>query len=248
MVLPILAADEINKQPEHVVSRDVANDRVSTACYLNNFVSFVIHNVVQTFETKLLGITFATPLMVHVVKADLTRHIPLLTQELSGEVRRSVHEALGSDAQYAEVNVFPKLLRVVAIVSGLAFVGPDMYRQEEYITNSITFTIDLFGAIAKLKAWPNWGPMRVIAARFIAPVKRLHSHRQKAYDYFIPRIQERRKKTAGQDADEKPKDMLQWMLNKSNEFGIKKDEEIAMILILLGVAAIHTTTLTVVHM
>ncbi|OHF04561.1 ent-kaurene oxidase [Colletotrichum orchidophilum] len=185
--------------------------------------------------------------MVHVVKADLTRHIPLLTQELSGEVQRSIHEALGSNAQYTEVNVFPKLLRVVAIVSGLAFVGSDMYRQEEYITNSITFTVDLFGAIAKLKAWPNWGPVRAIAARFIAPVKRLHIHRQKAYDYFIPRIQERRKATAGQEAGEKPKDMLQWMINKADKFGIKNDEEIAMILILLGVAAIHTTTLTVVH-
>lgn len=186
--------------------------------------------------------------MVHVVKADLTRHIPLLTQQLSGKVQRSIQETLGSDTQYAEVNVFPKLLRVVAIVSGLAFVGPDMYRQEEYITNSITFTVDLFGAIAKLKAWPNWGPVRAIAARFIAPVKRLHMHRQKAFDYFIPRIQERRKATAGQDDGEKPKDMLQWMLNKADKFDIKQDEEIAMVLILLGVAAIHTTTLTVVHM
>lgn len=186
--------------------------------------------------------------MVHVVKADLTRHIPFLTQQLSPEVQRSIHEVLGSDAQYAEVNVFPKLLRVVAIVSGLAFVGPDMYRQEEYITNSITFTVDLFGAIAKLKAWPNWGPVRAIAARFIAPVKRLHMHRQKAYDYFIPRIQVRRKATAGQEAGEKPKDMLQWMINKADKFDIKNDQEIAMILILLGVAAIHTTTLTVVHM
>lgn len=186
--------------------------------------------------------------MVHVVKADLTRSIPLLTQRLSGEAQRSIHEALGSDAEYAKVNVFPKLLRIVAIVSGLAFVGPEMYREEEYITNSITFTIDLFGAIAKLKAWPNWGPVRAIAARFIAPVKRLHVHRQKAFDYFVPRIQERRKTTAGQDAGEKPKDMLQWILNKADDFSVKKDEDIAMILILLGVAAIHTTTLTVVHM
>lgn len=186
--------------------------------------------------------------MVHVVKADLTRHIPYLTQQLSGEVQRSIHEVLGSDAKYLEVNVFPKLLRVVAIVSGLAFVGPDMYRQEEYITNSITFTVDLFGAISKLKAWPNWGPVRAIAARFIAPIKRLHKHRQKAYDYFIPRIQERRKMTADQDAEGKPKDMLQWMLNKEEKFNVKQDEEIAMILILLGVAAIHTTTMTVVHM
>lgn len=186
--------------------------------------------------------------MVHVVKADLTRHIPRLTQQLSGEVQRSIHEALGSDGQYAAVNMFPKLLRVVAIVSGFAFVGPDMYRQEEYITNSITFTVDLFGAISKLKAWPNIGPMRAIAARFMGPIKRLHMHRQKAYNYFIPRIQERRKTTAGQDDESKPKDMLQWMLNKAQKFDIKQDEEIAMILILLGVAAIHTTTITVIHM
>lgn len=186
--------------------------------------------------------------MVHVVKADLTRHIPLLTQQLSGEVQRSIHEALGSDAQYAEVSVYPKLLRVVAIASGLAFVGPDMYRQEEYITNSITFTMDLFGAIGKLKAWPNWGPVRAIAARFIAPVKRMQRHRQKAYDYFIPRIQARRKATAGQEDGAKPKDMLQWMINKADQFDVKDDQEIAMVLILLGVAAIHTTTTAVVHM
>jgi hypothetical protein len=186
--------------------------------------------------------------MVHVVKADLTRHIPHLTRRLSGEVQRSIHEGLGSDTSYSEVNVYPKILRVVAIVSGLAFVGPDMYRQDEYITNSITFTVDLFGAIAELKAWPNWGLLRPIAARFIGPIKRLHQHRQKAFDYFVPRIQERRKTTAGCGAEEKPKDMLQWMLDKEAKFDIKKDEEIAMVLILLGVAAIHTTTMTVVHM
>ncbi|KAK2608288.1 hypothetical protein N8I77_006906 [Diaporthe amygdali] len=185
--------------------------------------------------------------MVHVVKADLTRHIPHLTKPLSSEVKQSITEALGASTEYVEVNVFQKLLRVVAIVSGLAFVGPDIYRQEEYINNSITFTIDLFGAVAQLKRWPNWGPVRPIAARFIAPVKRLHAHREKAYAFLIPLIQERRKSTAAIKDGEKPKDMLQWILEKADKFDTKQDQEIAMILILLGVAAIHTTSLTVTH-
>lgn len=195
-----------------------------------------------------MGITFATPLMVHTVKADLTHNIPNLTGPLFHEVQRAVHETLGKNTEYAEVVIFQKLLPIVAIVSGLAFVGPSMYRREEYLHNSIMFTVDLFQAVSQLKRWPNFGPVRWIAAKFIPQVKKLGEHRQKAYSFLIPLVQERRAATAGKKSEEKPKDMLQWLLDKSEKFEVRNDQEIAMVLILLGVAAIHTTTMTMTHM
>lgn len=51
LVLPILAADEVNKQPEHVVSRDVANDRVSAACIYRS--TLFIHSRLFTLLYRL---------------------------------------------------------------------------------------------------------------------------------------------------------------------------------------------------
>ncbi|OHW94725.1 ent-kaurene oxidase [Colletotrichum incanum] len=210
--------------PESVVSRDVANNK--------------------SFETKLLNITFATPLMVHTVKADLTHNIPHLNSPMFAEAQKTIHDAFGVSSEYGEMSVYQKLLRVVAIVSGIAFVGPDVCHEDEYLNNSIMFTVDLFSAIAELKRWPNWGPIRRIASYFIPQVKKLKEHRARSIAFLVPVIQKRRSTTIS-TAGDKPKDMLQWLIEKSGKFGVKEDEDIAMVLILLGVAAIHTTTMAV---
>ncbi|KAK2029114.1 cytochrome P450 [Colletotrichum zoysiae] len=224
LVVPLPYADELRKQPEEIISRDVANNK--------------------SFETKLLNITFATPLMVHTVKADLTHNIPHLTSPMMTEAQETLREAFGESPEYSAVSVYQKLLRVVAIVSGIAFVGPETCRENEYLTNSIMFTVDLFSAIAELKKWPNWGPTRRIASYFIPQVKKMKDHRARSMAYLVPVIQKRRSMRFDSKED-KPKDMLQWLIEKSDKFGAKQDEDIAMVLILLGVAAIHTTTMAV---
>lgn len=185
--------------------------------------------------------------MVHTVKADLTHNIPSLTGPLYHEVERAIHEVVGESTEWVEINIFQKLLQIVAIVAGLAFVGPTMYRHDDYLHNSIMFTVDLFQAVSKLKRYPNIGPLRWIASKFTLEVKKLAQHREKAFGFLLPLIKDRKAATQGKKPEEKPKDMLQWLIEKSTKFN-NNDKDIAMVLILLNVAAIHTTTITVTHM
>ena len=181
--------------------------------------------------------------MIHTVKADLTHNIVHLNTPLFIESQKAIHEAFGANLGYVEVNVYQKLLRVVAIVSGLAFVGPVACRDEEYLTNSIMFTVDLFSAIAALKRWPNWGPVRRLASLFIPQMKKLKQHRERSIAYLVSKVHERRAITVATPKESRPKDMLQWLIEKADKFDVKEDNDIAMVLILLGVAAIHTTTM-----
>jgi cytochrome P450 len=135
------------------------------------------------------------------------------------------------------VPIYQKLLQIVAIVSGHIFLGPELCRRPEYLHASINYTVDLFIAVRKLKAWNEW--LRPIGQYFVPELSKITEHRQKAQDFLIPIIQERR--AAFKKGEEEPDDMLQWMIAKAEEQNIT-DVALAETQLTLSLAAIHTTT------
>ncbi|KAF6233972.1 hypothetical protein HO173_007802 [Letharia columbiana] len=220
LVLPLRYAEELRELPEDVVSSNAANE--------------------MTFETKLLGITPDNPLMVHVVKSDLTHNLSQINASLALEVSRTVSDEVGLCEDWTEINISQKLLKIVAIVSGHVFLGPDLCRREEYLHASIDFTVDLFTAIAALKRWPK--SLRFAAKYWIPQLKTVNEHRRRVHEFLVPILRERRALRA--KGEEPPKDMLQWLLDKSDQFNVRTDEELAETQLILGMAAIHTTTMT----
>jgi cytochrome P450 len=128
---------------------------------------------------------------------------------------------------------------MVAIISGNIFLGPELCRREEWVNSSITYTVDLFTAIGKLKQWKPW--TRPIGQYFIPELKSVHEHRKKAREFLAPIIKERRELM--KMGEQLPDDMLQWMLNKSAEYNLN-DEDMSEIQLNLSLASIHTTTVT----
>ena len=198
----------------------------------------------QTFETKFLGITPDNPLMVHVIKSDLTHNLSQINTSLALEVSRTVVDEIGPCADWTEINVSQKLVRIVAIVSGSVFLGPELCRRKEYLHASIDFTVDMFIAIAALKRWPE--PFRVAAKYWIPQLKTVNQHRRRVHEFLVPVLQERR--VLRGNCEEPPKDMLQWLLDKSDKFNVRTDEELAETQLILGTAAIHATTMTATQM
>lgn len=135
---------------------------------------------------------------------------------------------------------FTQLLRIVAIVSGRIFLGPELCRREEYIYASTMYTVDLFRAVGKLKSWHS--SLRPIAQYFIPELKTVFEHRRKARAFLSPIIQKR--KEAMENGSDLPDDMLQWMMNKAEANGVS-DERLAQLQLDLSLAAIHTTTMAV---
>ena len=145
---------------------------------------------------------------------------------------------------WTPVNVTRPLLNIVAIVSGLIFLGPDLYRRPEYLHAAVDYTIDITAAVGRLKAWPWW--MRPVMSRIVPEVVRLREHRREAAKFLGPVIDERRRlKAAGEQL---PDDTLQWLLNRADDAGITDVADITHMQLLLTMAAIHTTTLTATRM
>lgn len=163
---------------------------------------------------------------------------PILTEE----VDRTLRAEIPSAKDWTEVNVYSKLLRIVAIVSGRVFIGPELCHDEKYIDAAVNYTRDLMvarGAIQYLPPWIRW----LVAPR-LPQVKKLAERREQARSFLQPVVATRRKDEMEQPGYQKPDDLLQWFIDSQQKFGHKDDRELAKAQLSLSFAAIHTTTLT----
>ncbi|GKT86392.1 LOW QUALITY PROTEIN: cytochrome P450 [Colletotrichum tofieldiae] len=138
---------------------------------------------------------------------------------------------LPQSADWSEVNINAKLLRIIAMVSGRVFIGSDLCRDERYIDASINYTIDLVTAVHVIALVPSF--LRPVVASWLPTTKKLYKRIAEAEAVFRP---------IG-DYQE-PDDMLQWILNAQTKFGELSDRDLAMAQLGISFAAIHTTTMT----
>lgn len=174
---------------------------------------------------------------IHLTSIHSDNLLGRLNPRLGEEVAITVDEVLGPCEDWTLMTIHQKFLRIVAIVSGQIFLGPELCRREEYLHASINYTVDVFAAIRKLKAYHYM--LRPVAQYFIPEIKTLNEHKTKAREFLLPIIKER--KAAAAAGQEQPDDMLQWMINKQDEFKVS-DEELADTQLTLSLAAIHTTS------
>ncbi|KAL7621684.1 hypothetical protein AAE478_009011 [Parahypoxylon ruwenzoriense] len=224
VILPLKYTEELRKIADDIVNNAKALDKLT--------------------EAKFTGLKADNPLMIHIIKADLTHNLPKVNQLLTLEVARTVPEELGPCTEWTEVNINQKLLRIVAIVSGHIFIGPELCRSPEYLHASIRFTVDLFTAAARLKRWPRL--LRGLVKYFVSELDDVQEHRRAAHEFLKPVLRQRRERA--KQGEEMSSDLLQWIIYKADKYDVKTDEEIAEIQLNLSMAAIHTTTMTATHM
>jgi len=174
----------------------------------------------------------------HTVKTSLTPALPRLSPSLSDEVRSSFLSELPDCPKWTPVNITHKLLRIVAMVSGRIFIGPELCRDEAYLDAAINYTIELMNARNAVDQLPPW--KRPFAAHRLPEVRALRQRLKQADDFMKPVVEARKKLPA----EEKPDDMLQWLMENQGKFGDDSSEKLARLQLSLSFAAIHTTTLT----
>ncbi|KAH8673885.1 cytochrome P450 [Xylariales sp. PMI_506] len=213
IILPRSMMDEVRKISDDQISIEKAFDRVTNPVH-GHF-------------------------LIHIIRGDLTRNLNRINPRLAEETTLTVVDEIGPCEDWTTMVLYPKLLRIVAIVSGNIFLGPELCRREEYVNSSITYTIDLFTAVGKLKQWKSW--LRPIGQYYIPELKSVAEHKRKAREFLAPIIAERRKMM--KEGSIMPDDMLQWMLDKSDNYNLT-DADMSELQLNLTLAAIHTTTLT----
>ncbi|PGG99976.1 hypothetical protein AJ79_08338 [Helicocarpus griseus UAMH5409] len=176
------------------------------------------------------------------VYKNLTAQMGALIPDILDEARYALDTELPSSSEYTPVKIYNPLLRIVTMMSGRVFVGPSICRNEDWIEASISYTLDTFQGSARLKQWTL--ALRPILAYFFQETRRIEKHHATARRLLVPIIKAR----AEAQNDPKyvrPNDMIQWIMDQGSiekkPPSFKKQAEMQL---LIGLAGIHTTTLT----
>ncbi|CAK7237381.1 hypothetical protein SCUCBS95973_009939 [Sporothrix curviconia] len=225
VVIPNRYLDELRERPDDEVDVLTAFMKVMENDYIHLFPCH--HN---------------THIANSVVKKELTRSLAKINPALSRAVAETVASEMPAecDSGWTPVNINAVLLRMVAIISGHVFVGPELCRRPEYLDAAVNFTTDITMAVPIVKRWTKL--IRPLAKYFEPQLAKVQAHRARMRDFLAPVIAERKAKKAR--GDTMPEDTLQWMLDKTEAEGITDATELTNMQLLLTMAAIHTTTLT----
>lgn len=176
---------------------------------------------------------------MHSIKSRLNPALPHLNQYLLDEVRRSFLAELAPCDGWTPIRIHGKLLRIVARVSGRVFVGPELCCDEEYLDAAINYTVELMNARRAIDRMEPW--KRPFTTWHLPEVKRLDERFNQATAFLRPILEARMKLKP----DERPDDMLQWLMDESQEkFGYQSSARLAQAQLSLSFASIHTTTIT----
>ncbi|KAK4184221.1 putative cytochrome P450 E-class, group IV [Podospora australis] len=217
IVVPPKYLNEIKQLPDDVVSFDGA--------------------IEQTMHAKYTKLEVGHKLIPHVVKSNLTPSLVRLNPTIAEEVLESFRRELPECNDWTSVNINYKLLRIVALVSGRIFIGTELSRSDEYIDMAINYTVELMEArraVDEIKPW-----LRPFLANRLPEVKKLDQRLKEADRLIKPVVAERRNRT-----ENKPDDVMQWLLDGQAKYGAYTTETLARIQLGISFAAIHTTTLT----
>ena len=215
----------------------------------------------KTMETKYTQIETTVPIIPHTIKAQLTpslrmspitlakhtqidetnRWLARLNATIAKEVQEVLDLEMPSARDWTEINIHERLVRIVAIVSGRIFIGPELCRTEKYLDAAINYTIEVMAAVRAVQELRPW--QRPFLARRLPQVKKLQQRIDEA-DEFLRPVVELRKKAALELSGQKPDDMLQWLIDGQDKFPDKNSQNLAKVQLGLSFAAIHTTTLT----
>ncbi|CCX34716.1 Similar to Ent-kaurene oxidase; acc. no. Q701P2 [Pyronema omphalodes CBS 100304] len=176
---------------------------------------------------------------VKCVRLDLTKNHGRLIPAMAIETKWSFDKHFGECKEWTKFQIHPMLLQVVAVVSGVAFVGNPENRNPDWLDCAINYTVDVFSGTQKLrqKLLPKF--LLPITARLSPEISRTKQHRIKARRLIGPLVEARLAGTVPPGDD-----MMQWLID-SSPAEERNVDRFAQMLLQLSMASIHTTSMTV---
>ncbi|KAI9880172.1 MAG: hypothetical protein M1830_004991 [Pleopsidium flavum] len=208
----------------------------------------------------LLGSNLHTRMLQSRLTPNLTSFLPIVRNELLFGMKADFPACKGKESflimiavtnglsfwteAWVAVNVTNVMLRLVARISARIFVGP-LCRNEEWLTVSVNYSLDIFRTVLFMRLFPPF--LHPILSLVIPDAWQVRRDMRLARRLITPLVEERTKAQSLGDASyEKPNDLLQWMMDGANESESKPDK-LAHRQLLLTLASIHTTTMSVTH-
>lgn len=122
------------------------------------------------------------------VRNELTMNINITLAILQDEIRYAVEEGIGNCPDWTPVQIFGKLLRIVALASGRIFVGRPLSRDEEWIELTINYTEDCANVVRDVGKINPW--LRPILVPFMPRIRTAMQYRKKVAAKLRPQMTE----------------------------------------------------------
>ncbi|KAH9067786.1 cytochrome P450 [Lactarius vividus] len=174
-----------------------------------------------------------------VIRSKLTRNVNF--KDVRDELIRSLDVSIpvrGDD--WVKVPVLETMLRAVCATTNRVFVGSPLCRNQDYLTLNSNFTVNVTKFATIISMFPK--PLKPIVTRALSS---LPSQIRQEMEFIRPMVEERfaRMEEFGEDWDDKPNDMLMWLMSEAK--GVERSlEGLARRLLAVNFAAIHTTSTT----
>ncbi|CAN8102035.1 unnamed protein product [Discula destructiva] len=220
----------------------------------DNLLSFR-EQVRTTLSGKYTGLGKNVTPLAESVKNELTMNINITLAILQDEIRYAVEEGIGNCPDWTPIQVFDKLLRIVALASGRIFVGRPLSRDEEWIKLTVNYTVDCSNAVKEVSKINPW--LRPILVPFSPSIRTAMIYRRKVAAKLKPQLTQMIEATTSKnkaDDDEHfdvlPSDqhtLATWSMGHYEPGSTPTAETVADTILAGSFAAIHTTTMTLTH-
>ena len=122
---------------------------------------------------------------------DLQRNVQKVLDSAHDEVGYAFSENLPDCKDWTPISVFPKFLRISALLIERTWVGLPLSREETWIRATTNYMTDVAKAAGALRAWSK--AIRPFVAPFLPEVQSLKSNRNNVRKMMIPLIQQQLK-------------------------------------------------------
>ncbi|KAF9819212.1 hypothetical protein IEO21_02251 [Rhodonia placenta] len=186
------------------------------------------------------------PIHITVIKEQLTRNLAPLFHEVVKEVEAAMQElipAKGDD--WIEVDGYSTVTQIITRASSRVFVGFPLCQNAEYLRIATTYSAEVMKGAMIMSVLPDFlkhivGPLLPWSRRAL----------RRAAPFLLPIITERRRllKEYGRDWEDKPNDLLMWIIEEARRVG-REDSTDLMVqgIMASNFTAIHTSSLTFTH-
>ncbi|KAK5995867.1 Cytochrome P450 monooxygenase ATR2 [Cladobotryum mycophilum] len=173
------------------------------------------------------------------VRTRLTQNLAQLVPQLKGELEFIMASEFPACDDWTAVKWQPFSLRAITRMGGLAFVGPNINRREEWMDVSINFAIHLFMALIKLQCFPEWA--RPVGQYLVSDLRKMRNDIKIAKKMLQPIIEERIQDMECASFQQPPNDLMQWLIESLPQEEKADIQTHAELQLIMAAASIHTT-------
>ncbi|KAJ4415978.1 hypothetical protein N0V82_007003 [Gnomoniopsis sp. IMI 355080] len=177
-------------------------------------------------------------LMHTVITKRLNRALPRLVSEQSAEVADFLRVHWTDSKEWHSIPLYQVLMGLVARASVMAFLGPELAKNERWIELNAQYTVVAIAAVQALRPWPRF--LLPLVHHFHPRTKAVRAILSECRQIMEPILCKRLESKQGKMKPSPPETALDWFEEVASTLGQTYDPAVAQLT--FAVAALHSTT------